>query len=312
MEKRYSAIKITLLVLKILLGAVFCTSAVLKLLTIDKFEMYIFSFGFLSLNLSFAVARLCIAFELFLGIGLMANVYNKFFNTITLLTLVGFTIFLVYVLAIGRSDNCQCFGDFVFFSPWQSIIKNVVLIALVLLVFTVPSFRWHPHWLWILAVGVATLATVSLVSPPDNILFGEGGKNGAVSQEKLDKYIASDSLLYSKIGEGKKLVCFFSPACKYCQLTAQKVSSIVQRNSIPDTNVLYVFRGEHRPTQAEKFFAKTNTPPVDYVFVNANNFNAITYSAVPVVTFVKNGEVEKTFHYRNITEKAVVDFFAND
>ena len=43
-----------------LLGIVFIVSAVLKILDMDKFEIYIYSYHFFSLNFSFLVARAAI------------------------------------------------------------------------------------------------------------------------------------------------------------------------------------------------------------------------------------------------------------
>ena len=59
---------IVALVLRVLLAAVFIVSAVAKLFAIDDFELYIFSYGFFSLNVSYLVARLCIAAEFLVGL----------------------------------------------------------------------------------------------------------------------------------------------------------------------------------------------------------------------------------------------------
>ena len=63
--------------LKVLLGLVFIVSAVLKLFDMDKFEIYIYSYHFFSLNFSFLVARAAIIVELVLGIGLIFNCLHK-------------------------------------------------------------------------------------------------------------------------------------------------------------------------------------------------------------------------------------------
>ena len=54
--------------LKVLLGLVFIVSAVLKVIDMDQFEIYIYSYHFFSLNFSFLVARAAIIVELVLGI----------------------------------------------------------------------------------------------------------------------------------------------------------------------------------------------------------------------------------------------------
>lgn len=303
--------RILLLVLKMLLGVTFCFSAVLKLLSIDQFEVYVFSFGIFSLNISFILARLCIAWELILGIALVANVYNRLFVRLTMLTLLGFTAFLIYAIVIGRTDNCHCFGDFIKFTPWQSLGKNVAIMLLLLAVSKVESFGFRPHWALVLLAMLVPTVTVFCVSPPDNFLFAEDGENGIVSQKLFDQYV-SDNGDFAETGalDGKKIVCYFSVSCRYCQLTAQKISAMSERIPIPDTAIFYIFRGKYSTTQPEKFFAKTGTKPFACTFIGSDTLNPMTHGVVPVITFMENGRIRKTFDYRNITESAVSEFVA--
>ena len=120
------------LVVRILLGIFFLVSAIAKLVDIDRFEVYIFSYNILSLNLSFLVARLVIIFEIIVGIGLIANVYNKLIDTCTLIMLIGFTLLMGYASLIGRNDSCQCMGSLLEINPTHSILKNAILILLLL------------------------------------------------------------------------------------------------------------------------------------------------------------------------------------
>ena len=61
-------LRIAALLVRMLLGAFFIWSAVAKLIDIDRFEVHVFSYNILSLNLSFLVARLVIVCELLVGI----------------------------------------------------------------------------------------------------------------------------------------------------------------------------------------------------------------------------------------------------
>ena len=65
------------LALKVLLGLVFIVSAALKLFDMDQFEIYIYSYHFFSLNISFLVARAAIIVEMVLGIMLISNCLHK-------------------------------------------------------------------------------------------------------------------------------------------------------------------------------------------------------------------------------------------
>ena len=120
-------------VLKVLLGLVFIVSAVLKLIGMDSFEIYIYSYHFFSLNASFIVARLAIILELVLGIGLVSHALHKLYWWGSMAMLGGYTLLLIYALTLGRSDSCHCFGDFLQLDPKQSLIKNGILMLLSIL-----------------------------------------------------------------------------------------------------------------------------------------------------------------------------------
>ena len=124
--------KIFYYVLRILLGVLFIFSALAKIKGIDHFELYVFSFGWLPLQVSFILARLCIGLELALGVFLLLGWFQRLARAITLGLLIFFTLFLCYVLLVGRDDSCQCFGQLVSLSPAASLLKNAVMIAMVI------------------------------------------------------------------------------------------------------------------------------------------------------------------------------------
>ena len=121
--------------MKVLLGLVFIVSAVLKILDMDKFEIYIYSYHFFSLNFSFLVARLAIILELVLGVGLIANCLHKLMWWGSVSMLVGYSLLLIYAIANGRTDSCHCFGDYLQLDPKQSLVKNGFLLVLFLLIY---------------------------------------------------------------------------------------------------------------------------------------------------------------------------------
>ena len=160
--------RITALILRLLLGGLFVVSAVAKWIDMDHFEVHVFSYQLLPLNVSFIVARLIVVAELLVGIGLLSNVWHRLVNLCTLLMLVAFTLFLGYAYAIGRTDSCQCMGPLLDFDPAQSILKNLVLLLLLWVAAHCRPWRWSPKaWLWIPAV-IAPFVAVFCTSAPDN------------------------------------------------------------------------------------------------------------------------------------------------
>ena len=146
-------------VLKILIGAVFIVSALSKFVTIDSFEMYVYSFGLFPLTACFYFSRLLIAAELLLGVSLVSHRNHRFTTVVSLLFLIFFICFLVYAQLIGRVDSCHCFGDLLPFKPLQSILKNAVMTLVLLFVYKHASNDWYPRW-WLVIIIYLLVAAV--------------------------------------------------------------------------------------------------------------------------------------------------------
>lgn len=291
------ALKIILLVLKILLGLVFIFSAVAKMIGIDRFEVYVYSFGFFSMDWAFILARICIAGEFLLGVGLVSNLCNRLTTTVTLLVLLLFTIFLSYTALIGRTDSCQCFGSLVEISPVRSIIKNAILILLTMLVRPVPSFQWRPKWyLWVIAI-VAPFAAVFIFSPLDSWMFKQ---KGAPYNEEYYEQQFQPSEIYQQadLGEGRRLVAFVTPKCPYCKMAMQKIETFQKRYHIDSNAIVYLVP------------QSLVTVAVDYhpFYVNDTAFLYMTYGNRPLIMLLQDGAPVETYHYRNIKEDEIADF----
>ena len=123
----YKLIKDTL---RIGIGGMFVIAAILKLMSIDEFEIYIYSFNVLNFLLTSFVSRIIIAGEFILGLFLILKINYKFTWNATMIVLILFTLFLIYVAIFRNDTNCHCFGQLVELSPVESIIKNVIAMIL--------------------------------------------------------------------------------------------------------------------------------------------------------------------------------------
>lgn len=147
--------KTTALAVRILLGAVFIFSGLVKLNDpmglAFKIEEYfspgVFNMQFLA-PLATELAVALITLELILGASLLTGRF-KVFALWTLLVLnSGFTIVTFYSAVTGKVSDCGCFGDAVHMGPWFSFFKNVVLTALIILLivwqrFIKPAVRFR-------------------------------------------------------------------------------------------------------------------------------------------------------------------------
>lgn len=171
-----------------LLGALFLFSAATKVVSVEKFEVYIYSLGFLSMGLSFLAARMVIATELFMGTWLLSNKFHKTACLLNFVMLVGLTLFLVYVQLAGHTENCHCFGEDLSFTPIQSILKNAVIILLILFAWKYADSTWRPRWWTALLMPILPFALL--------ITLGFMGKIHMMYAD-----------LYTTIGQAVSIIC---------------------------------------------------------------------------------------------------------
>ncbi len=292
------------LLIKIVIGVIFSISAILKLISIDKFEIYIFSYQFFNLYLSFFVARLIIITELFIGVGFLLNVCNKFFNILYIIVLLSFTGFLIYATSIGRGDNCHCFGELMNLNPLHSIIKNIILILLIIPIRNIKPFKIKKEILIIFITAVASALTVFIISPPDNIynIFNKNPKN--LNREEFSNIIR-DSAALAPLNKGVKIVGIYSTECEYCKITSEKIAFLSKYYSIPNETIFNIFWGASSEQTIKDFYKSTFSPSYSYSIIDLLTFMKMTNGVMPIVLIVKDGVVINEFTYRDIDQNEI-------
>ena len=294
-------------VLSVLLGLLFVVSAVLKIVSIDRFEIYIYSYHFFSLNFSFLVARAAIILELVLGIGLILNFLHKWVWWGNVLMLLGYTFLLVYAQILGRTDNCHCFGDFLQMNPWQSIIKNVALLALLALVYKTKESNCNYQWISMFGVAVASSVAVFCISPPDN--FTPNYQPTANLQHELFYESLEQAPLDSlQLVEGKQVVGIFSTGCEYCQMSAHKLALMQAHYGFPKERIHFLFMGSEEGLT--KFYEKAEIEPYpSLLYPDAVKLLRMTNGIFPVIVMMENGKVVHEYEFRNMKEDEIAAFF---
>ena len=294
------------IVLKVALGVVFIVSAVLKIIDMDQFEIYVYSYHFFSLNFSFLVARAAIIAELVLGIGLVSNCFHKLMWWGSVTMLIGYTLLLIYAQLIGRTDNCHCFGDVLQFNPWQSIIKNVVLMTLFALIYKMKGRRFRNDWLVLAGTVVVSTAAVFIVSPPDNFTSAYKPQQN-LNVDLFDEAMQQPPLDELNLNDGKKVVCFFSTACDYCQMSAHKLSLMQQFYGFPAENICYIFMGSEEG-KARFYELSQSQTYQDVIYEDVVNLLKITNGVFPVIVLMDNGTIVHEYEFRSMQEKEIREF----
>ncbi len=131
---------ILLNIVRIFTGLLFIFSGLIKLNDplgfAYKLEEYfeVFHLTFLNPFSVFFSITIC-ALEVFLGIMLLTGIAKRKVNMGLILLIVFFTFLTFYSAAFDAVKSCGCFGDAIPLTPWQSFLKDLVLLALLIFIY---------------------------------------------------------------------------------------------------------------------------------------------------------------------------------
>ncbi len=157
-----------------LLGLTFLFSGFVKAVdplgTTYKIEDYLHAFGgfFTQLDtLAGGTAIALIAFEFLLGFCLLFNIRTRLTAWLALLMMLFMTPLTLYIAMENPVSDCGCFGDAIVLSNWATFWKNIVLLALVIILLCtrkhIPQFFTGKAELGIFALGAIALTTIMLI-----------------------------------------------------------------------------------------------------------------------------------------------------
>ena len=132
-----------------------------------KLEEYFLVFKLDSLNdYSTWIAVFICGFEIILGAFLLLGLYRRTVARGLLLLILFFTFLTFYSAFFEVVTSCGCFGDAIPLTPWQSFIKDIIL-----LIFIVVIFKYRDRIQPLIPVGASRKLVVFLLIL---ISFGTG------------------------------------------------------------------------------------------------------------------------------------------
>jgi len=131
---------------RFLVGGLFIFSGLIKINdpvgTAIKLEEYfeVFAADFAPFFAAFVPAALFLSvllsvLEVVLGVAVLVNYRMKITAWILLGLIVFFTFLTFYSAYFDKVTDCGCFGDAIKLTPWQSFIKDIILLVLILIIF---------------------------------------------------------------------------------------------------------------------------------------------------------------------------------
>ncbi|MBR5146479.1 MAG: DoxX family protein [Bacteroidales bacterium] len=298
--------------INIVIGSVFIIAAILKLMSIDEFEIYIYSFDIFSFLLTTFVSRIIIISEFILGLFLILKINYKLTWRLAFISLILFTLFLIYVAIFRQDANCHCFGELVELSPLESIIKNLVMIALLILGQRTTDNGQQTQAQSSKLLVLSSTFLVFIISPPDSIykmIYSTEKEVSTVDLYKsFDEVVKIDfteeGLVFDSISSFKEkenqLIVIVSSGCKYCRLGLKKLSLMMKNEDLATDNVDIFIWGS--PEGIENFRNETMTEDYSYWHIMPNRAIEITYGRFPIFIFLKEKDIIKIGDFRDVDD----------
>lgn len=305
-EHNISAAIVVKFILRILIGAFFITTAILKLLSLDSFEIYIYSFNIFSFNLCAIIARLVIAAELLVGAFLIAKILYKPTWWLTLLMLVGFTFFLVYVAIFRQDSNCHCMGDLVELNPAYSIIKNLITIVLLFFIRKEEDYQFKGKKAVGIVLVVLALGVPFILFPTDATynLFKKSDNN--VNEKSFEQFMQDSVAQSLNIQEGNYVLGYLASGCKYCKLSAKKINTMVENNQLDTNKVVFIIWGGDESIQ--KFKEETDATHFRYAKISPIEAIQLVSGQFPTYVLVKDGKPVEAMDIRGLNDNKIRSF----
>lgn len=295
--------------LRALPGGVFLLSAGLKLFDTAAFELYLFSFGLFSFDLSSLLARLLIGIELLLGLGLLLGWRERLTASSALTLLLLFSGWLLWRISLGDEENCHCMGTLLPFTPEESLLKNLALIPPLLYLLLRPhQALWQPSKGWRFSIGVALLLLPLIISPPDAILR-LGKSSTEIEQESLQELLSEEGI---QLGSGRHALLFLSTECTHCQRMIHKIGSTLRRHRLESKPLyaLFLATSEEMNEPVEAFFRTGGIEIERWSAPHPRLLLKACQGALPLILFLEEGVVVAQYDYLTLTEEALCEFLA--
>ena len=303
-----NAMKWLNLVSRILIAGIFIFSAIAKILEADAFEVYIYQLGILSFDWSAWLARLIIGTEMVLAIGFLTRAYFKIVWSIALITLLLFSLFLLLKIIAGEDSNCFCFGELLSFTPMESLVKNLLLLILLVMIRKLSATQSQFVRIVFGVLSVLALVVPIILSPPDNLIPNR------ITPAEMDRQSLrtgfAENLIPRELAKGRKMICFYSTSCKFCQLSSSRISAAFRKYELSKDKLYVLFLGNDK-SAAIQFLENTEGLNSDYSFLPQAQFLDITKGRMPLVVMIDDGVVTRVWNYRQIDEQEIRDFFEN-
>ena len=269
----------------------------------DSFQWTFFDLGINSVLAAGVIARLMIGFEFLLGLFLLFHIFLKKFTYRAILVVL--SVFIIYLLMViwkqGNTGNCGCFGDSVSMTPLQAIWKNLIMMAVtIVLMFIYPVKGFYYQEYICLIIGCAAFSTPFVVNFIYTGTDPEVYKEKQVDMSLLYKYDPAPEV---DLRKGKRIVAFMSLTCPHCRKAAYLMHIIHLQH--PEIPMYIVFDGAE--VHKKSFFDETHAEDVPHLYYHhTTEFMDLSGPGVPAIYWLNNGKIEFKSTYYQLDPKHMI------
>lgn len=301
-------IKIVCILLSSLSGLVFIYSGYTKLYPIEPFEYTFVDLGIGGWAQAPFIARFMIGTEFFIGVMLLFNLYlKKFTLKLTAATLLFFTFYLLFIiLKDGNNGNCGCFGNALVMTPLQAIIKNIIMLAVVYIIYKFhEGYAFGKFTFWLSFTFLLTALALPHILNYVDLSYSEAYLN-----KPEDKFTLPLDTLYNHaeknippktLSKGKHILAFMSLTCPHCRVAAKKMRIMKEKN--PAIDIYFILNGDD--DKFKSFYEDTKTENIPFCKLRAKPFIFLAGTNLPTIYLVNNSVVEHWVDYMVLNQNEV-------
>ena len=295
------------------IGLLFIYSGYTKLFPIEPFEYTFVDIGVANWKTAPFIARFMIGLEFFIGIAFILCIsLKKITLRLAAYTLIVFNIYLIIMMIKeGNNGNCGCFGNAIAMTPLQALIKNVILLALIgILYMYFDGFDFGKIKNKLL-IGLLVIS----LGAPHVLNYIDMSYSQAYLTPKEDQFKLELDSLYNNaklhtppksLSTGKHIISFMSLSCSHCRIAAKKLRLIKEKN--PLIPMYIVLNGD--TSKLKPFFEDTKVTTINYCLLGAKPFVYLAGIDLPAIYMVNNSLVEHWIDYPALDQTEIEKWLA--
>jgi hypothetical protein len=297
----------------IITGLFFIFSGYTKMISTEVLEYTLVNSFNAGWEIAPAAARLIIGAEYLLGAFLLFHLWLRRFTLPALLLMMcGFTIYIIWSVISGNEESCNCLGDFMQLSPWESLVKNIIIFLIIGIIYRQDEkrkFKTENKYVTIALVAI-TLVSPFVFYPVETAATTRYADEGhkVLQLDSLYANMKTEQIPTVDFRKGKHIVAFISLRCLHCRNAALKLATMYKRN--PELPLYFILNGKKQ--YLDDFYEFSRSQNVPQSFLQGRNFVMLAGLELPRIILIKDGVEVQEISYPELDQELLEKWVASE